>query len=86
MLGYILLTLLAALVLLLAVLVVRTLRFRPLAEPPVEDMPVEVDGDRAAESLAAMVRCKTVSSRDRSMVDDKEFDRFRQLLIASLSA
>ncbi len=78
--GYVLLGILAAAVVLFGVAVVRAFMFKPKAETEAPDMPVVIDEDRAVKALAEMVKCKTVSSRDRSMVDDKEFKKFRDLL------
>lgn len=75
-----LIILLAALLLLLGVILVRTLRFTPPAERIPEAQPVSVDGKKATEHLAAMIRCQTVSSRDKSQEDGAEFEKFRQLL------
>lgn len=72
--------LLAAVGAFLAVLLVRTLRFRPADRTAVAAQPVELDGDRVVDSLARMVRCKTVSYRDKALVDEREFEKFRALL------
>jgi carboxypeptidase PM20D1 len=72
--------LLAAAAALLAVLLVRTAAFRPAqTEKPAADA-VTADGQRAAESLAAMVRCRTVSRHDHVAEDPAEFQKFRDLL------
>lgn len=67
----------------LAVVLVRTLRFTPGAQPVAPAQPVSVDGARAAEHLAAMIRCRTVSNRDKTFEDGAEFEKFRALLIDS---
>lgn len=59
----------------------RVAEFRP-AEPDVP--PVDLDGldaDAAADRLAELIRIPTVSSRDRSEVDDAAFARFRDRLV-----
>lgn len=71
---------LAALLALLAVLLLRAAAFRPQAEEPPAPDDVPVDGTRAAESLAEMVRCKTVSNLDHALEDEAEFEKFRALL------
>ncbi|MBQ3076866.1 MAG: M20 family peptidase [Clostridia bacterium] len=58
----------------------KTLRFRPAKPSPVSPAPVTVDRERAVENLAAMIRCKTVSSLDESRIDWTEFERFEALL------
>ncbi len=77
MIGWIIL---GAVLLFVAVLLVRTMQFKPKADHRAAPTEVKVDGDRAIESLAQMVRCKTVSSHDKSLVDEGEFDKFRALL------
>ncbi len=69
-----------ALVLFLAVLLVRTTRFVPADEPKPEPDPVSFDRRKAVEDLAELLRCKTVSSRNRAEENAEEFERFRQLL------
>ncbi len=77
MVGWIILGLVALFV---AVLLVRTAMFRPKDETPAAPTEVEIDAQHAVESLAAMVRCKTVSYRDKALEDAAEFDKFRALL------
>lgn len=72
--------LLAAIVLLLAVALIRTLAFRPQPLPPAETSPVELDEAKIVEDMSAMIRCRTVSDRNDRKVDWAEFDRFRDLL------
>ncbi|MBQ8751772.1 MAG: M20 family peptidase [Clostridia bacterium] len=70
----------ALLVLFLAVVLIRSLRFRPRPETPVAASPVSLDRDKVVADMAAMVRCKTVSNRDEALVEQAEFEKFRQLL------
>ena len=77
MFGWIILAALAAFV---AVLIVRTLRFTPLPDAPASDAPVDVDADKAVRDLQALIRCKTVSYRDKSLEDDNEFACLEALL------
>ena len=60
--------------LLLAVIIIRTLRFKPHATDQINSEPVEVDLDKAVENLRTLVRFKTVSYRDHSLEDDAEFE------------
>ncbi len=64
----------------ITLIMVRTLAFRPKPWTPPEPLEVHPDGERAAESLSAMIRCKTVSSRNGKLQDDTQFDAFRALL------
>ncbi len=77
MIGWIIL---AALLLFLAVLLIRALRFRPLPEGGRETAPVVFDEEAPVEALRELVRCKTVSRSDPSQEDDAEFDRLIGLL------
>ena len=72
--------LLGLLALFIAVVVVRTLLFRPAPPRPVPDAPVSVDRDKIIADMADMVRCRTVSYRDHALEDTAEFDKFRALL------
>ncbi|MBQ2757639.1 MAG: peptidase M20, partial [Clostridia bacterium] len=65
---------------LFAVLLVRTLLFRPKRVEKKEFSPVSFDREAAVEALAALVRCKTVSNRDRALEDDAEFEKLISLL------
>ena len=64
----------AVLLVLIAVILIRTLRFKPKKQI----LPIEgeepVDRDRVVENLATLVRYKTVSYRDSSLEDDREFE------------
>lgn len=65
---------------LLTVIIVRALSFRPQGEPvPAQDT-IDLDEDRIVQSLQQMIRCKTVSYDDASLVDRKEFEKFQELL------
>ncbi|MBE6581598.1 MAG: M20/M25/M40 family metallo-hydrolase [Ruminococcaceae bacterium] len=65
---------------LFAVLLVRTLLFRPKRVEKKEFSPISFDREAAVEALAALVRCKTVSNRDRALEDDAEFEKLISLL------
>ena len=72
--------LLALLALFLIVVIARAAAFKPKEQPAPAADDVSVDAERAVESLAMMVRCRTISSRDRSQRDEGEFEKFRELL------
>ena len=72
---YILYALLILLVLFVAVLLIRALRFTPKGEIEAFDNEEAFDGDKAVENLCELVRCKTVSYRDSSLEDEGEFQR-----------
>ena len=77
MIGYLLLFLL---VLLIAVIAVRTLRFTPKPQPEVPNQADSFDKDAAVDALAQLVRCKTVSYNDHTLENDGEFDKLISLL------
>lgn len=78
---WIVITLLALLAALAAVLVVRALLFTPPKKPEAEELPVTVNREKIVSDLADMIRCKTVSYRDASLINEEEFERFRNLLV-----
>ncbi len=69
-----------ALVVFLAVLVIRALNFKPKAQPKVFNNEEVFDGDKIVSNLAELVKCKTVSYTDSALEDDKEFEKLISLL------
>ena len=65
----------AALVIFIAVLVIRAAAFKPKAQPEVDTSEVCFDKEKAVRDLSELVRCKTVSYRDPSLEDDAEFEK-----------
>ena len=70
----------AAIILFLAIIIIRALNFKPKAQPKILENEESFDKDRAVESLCSLVRCKTVSYRDASLEDDAEFEKLIDLL------
>ena len=64
----------------LAVILIRALRFKPRATQAVAVEEAAVDGQKAIDNLAEMIRCKTVSYYDDEKIDQSEFKKFRALL------
>ena len=77
MIGYWILAVLAAFI---AVVAVRTIRFRPKPQPAGTKEEIAFDKDAAVDSLAQLVRCKTVSYNDHSLEDEGEFQKLISLL------
>lgn len=77
MIGYLIL---AAFLLFIAVIAVRTVRFTPKPQPEVSDETFPFNRDAAVDALAQLVRCKTVSYNDHSLEDDGEFEKLISLL------
>ena len=70
----------AALVIFIAVLVIRAAAFKPKNQPEIDTSEVSFDRDKAVSDLVALVRCKTISYRDPSLEDDAEFEKLIALL------
>ena len=77
---YVLYGVLAALAVLIAVVIIRTLLFRPRKASAAQAVEVLLDRDKIITDMADMIRCKTVSYRDDSLVDRAEFEKFEALL------
>ena len=77
MIGYLILAVLVAFI---AVVAVRTIRFRPKPQPEVTKEEIAFNRDAAVDSLAQLVRCKTVSYNDHSLEDEGEFQKLISLL------
>ncbi len=71
---------LALLALFLAVVLMRAALFRPLPEPKMEMEPLEFDREKAVRDLQAMIRCRTVSDKDKANEDEAEFKKLLGLL------
>ena len=72
--------LLAALAVLAAVVIFRTMKFvPPVEEPGVED-PIDLDHDKIVQDMVDMIRCKTVSYYEEEKMDMEEFRKFQKLL------
>ena len=65
-----------------AVVLVRTLTFKPKAQPAISNEEISFDKDGAVDALAELIKCKTISYSDHSKEDDAEFEK----LIAKLPA
>ena len=64
----------------IGVIAARTLCFKPKPQPDASGEPVTFDKDGAVEALAQLIRCKTISSWDKSQEDDAEFEKLISLL------
>ncbi len=69
-----------ALAVFVAVIFIRALMFKPKAAVKINTNEEKFDGEASIEALRALIRCKTVSYRDRSLEDDAEFEKFVSLL------
>ena len=75
--GYIIFGLIAAF---FAVILIRTLNFKPKAQPQTAQEDVSFDKDAAVDALAQLIRCKTISYSDHSLEDDAEYEKMISLL------
>lgn len=71
---------LAALVVFIAIVAVRTIRFTPKPQPAVSEETVSFDKEHSVEALAQLIRCKTISYNDKSLEEDTEFEKLISLL------
>ena len=77
MIGYIILGLVA---LFFAVILIRTLTFKPKAQPAISNEEVNFDSDAAVHALSELVKCKTISYNDHALEDDAEFQKLIDML------
>ena len=73
-------TILALLAALIAVVLIRTLCFKPKAMPSVPEETIALDREKIVADMSDMIKCKTVSYTDESLVDRAEFAKFEALL------
>lgn len=71
---------LIALLIFLAVILIRAAMFKPVEDVRAVPDPIEFDEQRAIDHLRSLVMCKTVSYEDHSLEDEAEFDKLRALL------
>ena len=62
------------------VILLRTLFFRPEEKTPQEISSIALNEEKIVSDMVDMIRCKTVSDREESLVDRSEFARFEALL------
>ena len=76
----IVLVILAIIIIFLAILLIRAAMFTPGEELKPSEEKVHLNEDRIVSDLAEMIRCKTVSYNDDSLIDKAEFKKFQDLL------
>ena len=75
-----LLILLAVVVLFFAVLVIRAALFKPKKERIPSGEKIDLDENKIVKDMQEMIRCKTVSYNNETLVQKEEFEKFRNLL------
>jgi carboxypeptidase PM20D1 len=78
--AYVLIAIAAAIFVLLCVVLLRAAFFKPKKENRTPAEAVTIDKEKAVTSLQALVQCKTVSMRDHSQEDEKEFTKLKARL------
>ena len=71
---------LAVIVFFIAVILIRTLCFKPEKQSQTEFEAVSFDGERSIATLAELIKCKTVSFEDKSLEDNSEFEKLISML------
>ena len=77
---WILYLVLAVILLFLAVILIRTLCFKPTSQPKILNDEIIFDKEQSISALQQLIRCKTVSYYDSSLEDDAEFEKLIKLL------
>lgn len=77
---WVLYLLLSALILLLAVVLIRTAAFKPRPQFAVKEEKIDFDKEKSINALQQLIRCKTVSYYDKALEDEAEFKKFIELL------
>lgn len=72
---------LAIIIVVVAIITINTIRFKPYPEPTPVELKTTVPEEKVTQDMVDMIRCKTVSNRDDSLVDWNEFEKFRNLLV-----
>ncbi len=70
----------AAILIFLAIIIIRALNFKPKTAVKIFENDESFDKDKAVENLRSLVRCKTVSYSDASLEDDTEFEKLISML------
>ena len=77
---YILAALGALILLLLAIILIRTLSFKPKPEITPDTETIEFDKEASVEGLKKLIMCRTVSNYDHALEDEEEFCKLIDLL------
>ncbi len=70
----------ALIVVFLGTITIRALRYKPLVQESIPHDELDVDEALVTDHLAQMVQIKTVSNRNKELVDQSQFENFRELL------
>ena len=78
--GVILWCLLATLLVFVAVILFRTLQFKPMPVAPANGENIQLNEEKIVADMQEMIRCKTISYNDESLIDRAEYAKFEALL------
>lgn len=71
---------LAVIAVFLVILLARAAAFKPKEEIKPSGEKPELDEQKIVEHMAEMIRCRTISYNDEKLIEQKEFEKFRELL------
>lgn len=71
----------AAILIFLAVIIIRAARFTPKPQPVPSEKEIPLNEQKIISDMQEMLRCKTVSYQDASLICEEEFEKFRNLLV-----
>lgn len=71
---------LAVIAVFLVILLARAAAFKPKEEIKPSGEKPELDEKKIVEHMAEMIRCRTISYNDEKLIEQKEFEKFRELL------
>jgi len=66
---------LAALLVFITIVAVRTANFKPNPQPPISEEVIAFDREKTVDALAELIKCRTVSYSDHALEDDAEFEK-----------
>lgn len=67
-------------IILLMVIIIRALMFKPLVEEKKQFEAITFDREKPIKTLQAMIQCKTVSFKDETLEDEKEYLLFEETI------
>lgn len=64
----------------IAVLLIRAALYRPFPEPEMMQGEIRVDEAKIVQDMSDLIKCKTISYQDKSLIDWKEYEKLHELL------
>ena len=77
---WIIYAILALVLIFIAVILIRTLNFKPTAQPKILNDEIKFESEKSIFALQELIRCKTVSYYDKTLEDNAEFEKLIALL------